>query len=88
MCSIKIKASMRPFLGLSLYDAQQRLTGRQYHTYFYLWLWSAPRFSEPHATKHERFWKKVGRLEYYKRINKVRAACGYKLIPLSDQDYL
>lgn len=41
-----------------------------------VWRWIAPRMGGEAGRKHDRFYERYGKVKYYARINKVRAAFG------------
>ncbi len=82
MSTCKIKTSVRKFLSYSLAEVeafyrQCRISDRDYLTFRAIWTWSSPKLGGPAEIKHEQFWRRFGAEAYYRRINKVRAACGY-----------
>jgi len=51
-----------------------------FEAYCRVWRWLAPRFGGDAGLQHERFWNQHGKVAYYARINRYRAA--FSLEPL------
>ena len=80
-----IKPSIAKFLHLSLEQVECCLgygliSAADFAGYKAVWAWSSAKFGGSIADRHEAFWNQFGQDAYYRRINKVRAACGFALI--------
>jgi hypothetical protein len=65
---------MKRLIQLSWNEAEKAASGLQWATYKALWEWSGSHFS---SDKQDKFWDEHGKKAFYKRINKVRKACGF-----------
>lgn len=73
-----LRHHLRKSLLLSRNDAEKHLGGRALRSYLALWEWCGHRFSGRAGQKQEAFWEKYGKEAFYRRVNKVRAACGFE----------
>lgn len=48
--------------------------------YLAVWRWSAVRFGGVDDTVQNQFWNDHGQDEFYRRINRVRRACGFPVL--------
>jgi hypothetical protein len=76
-----IKPALRPYIGLSLNDAEKFIADPNLmRGYRAVWKWAFLKMGGRVAMEHDAFWDRYGKVAYYARINKVRAACGFSLI--------
>lgn len=66
---------MRRLIQLSYNDAHKAASGSQWRTYVALWEWSGFYMS---VSKQDVFWDKFGKEAFYRRVNKIRRACGFE----------
>jgi len=84
--STKLRPELQRLMGCSYNEVERHHRGsRLCNQFFHIWMWAAPRMGGVAGERQDHFYTKFGPKAYYARINKVRAACGFKLlsIPLS-----
>jgi len=69
----------RPWIDMSLEEAQNKLPDRTYNHFFRLWVWSVVRFSGRASHMQDNYLSKHGREALFRRINRVRRVLGLAL---------
>lgn len=72
-----LRHAVKQALHLSRNDAEKHLGGRTLRSYVAIWEWCGFRSGGRAGAKQEAFWQAHGKEAFYRRINKVRAACGF-----------
>lgn len=75
-----LRPQIKRLMGCSLaqVEAQIGRWGRTYDGFFAVWEWCAVRLGGATGFKHERFVAQHGFPAYYRRINRMRKACGFE----------